>query len=63
MLRNAAAGGLAVEPSVVAGWMQAAGLPATARAQELSLEDWDRLLGAAIFDGWLEEPRRDDPAA
>ncbi len=55
MLRNAAAGGLAVEPSVVAGWMQAAGLPATARAQELSLEDWNRLLGAAISDGWREE--------
>jgi 16S rRNA (adenine1518-N6/adenine1519-N6)-dimethyltransferase len=55
MLRNAAAGGLAVEPSVVASWMQAAGLAATARAQELGLDDWDRLVGAAIADGWRGE--------
>jgi hypothetical protein len=35
--------------------MQAAGLAATARAQELALEDWDRLVGAAIADGWRGE--------
>ncbi len=52
MLRNATAGGLAVEPAVVAGWMRSAGLPASARAQELSLDDWDRLVGAALAGGW-----------
>lgn len=51
-LRNAAAGGLAVKPAVVAEWMRTAGLPATARAQELSLGDWDLLVGAATADGW-----------
>lgn len=63
MMRNAVAAGLAVEPAVVAGWIRTAGLPTTARAQELSLEDWDRFVGAALGTAGGLGVKGDDPAA
>ncbi len=52
MLRNAAAGGLAIEPSRVGKWLLGAGIPETARAQELGLDDWVRLFDQASADEW-----------
>jgi 16S rRNA (adenine1518-N6/adenine1519-N6)-dimethyltransferase len=46
-LRNALAAGLRVAPGQVDVWLERAGLPARARAQELAIEDWERLARAA----------------
>jgi 16S rRNA (adenine1518-N6/adenine1519-N6)-dimethyltransferase len=49
-LRNSLAGGLRVAPALVGGWLARAGLAQNSRAQELSLEEWDRLAGAIESD-------------
>lgn len=46
-LRNALAGGLGLEPRAVAEWLVRAGLSPQSRAQELELEDWERLVRSA----------------
>lgn len=43
-LHNSLSGGLAISKQEVAELLQAANIPSTARAQELSLDDWHRLL-------------------
>jgi 16S rRNA (adenine1518-N6/adenine1519-N6)-dimethyltransferase len=50
-LRNSLARGLDVEPGAVARWLEAAALPPACRAEDLALEDWDRLLRAAEARG------------
>jgi 16S rRNA (adenine1518-N6/adenine1519-N6)-dimethyltransferase len=47
-LRNSLAGGLRIETSAVEELLQKAGIGLTARAQELSLEDWYSLYQAFI---------------
>jgi 16S rRNA (adenine1518-N6/adenine1519-N6)-dimethyltransferase len=42
-LRNSLASGLGVKPTSIEKWLEAASLPASCRAQELSLDDWSRL--------------------
>lgn len=46
MLRNALAGGLQLTPDAVAAILASAGVALTARAQELSLADWNQLYNA-----------------
>ena len=46
-LKNSLAGGLGVSSEVAVGLLEAAGLAPTARAQELSLPEWERLYRAA----------------
>ena len=46
MLRNSLAGGLHLETDQVLGLLKEAKLPDTARAQELSLSDWEKLYRA-----------------
>ncbi len=46
MLRNSLAGGLAIPAQVAVDMIAQAGLKETARAQELSIEDWQRLYQA-----------------
>lgn len=48
MLRNALAGGLRLETSQVEELLQKSGLPANARAQELSLDDWRQIYNNAL---------------
>ena len=48
MLRNALAGGLRLETSQVEELLQKSGLPANARAQELSLDDWRQVYNNAL---------------
>jgi 16S rRNA (adenine1518-N6/adenine1519-N6)-dimethyltransferase len=55
-LVNALASGLDESRSTVAGWLEDAGIPATARAQELTLQDWERL--ASARQGASEGKRR-----
>jgi 16S rRNA (adenine1518-N6/adenine1519-N6)-dimethyltransferase len=43
-LRNSLAGGLGVGTPTVTGWLAAADLPADCRAEDLGLEDWERLV-------------------
>jgi 16S rRNA (adenine1518-N6/adenine1519-N6)-dimethyltransferase len=50
-LRNSLAGGLAVEPTVVTRWLAAASLPVDSRAEDLRLEDWERLVLASRREG------------
>jgi len=50
-LRNSLAGGLAVEPAVVTRWLTAASLPVDSRAEDLRLEDWERLVLASRREG------------
>ena len=45
-LVNALASGLDESRSVVAGWLEVAGIPATARAQELTVQAWEGLARA-----------------
>jgi 16S rRNA (adenine1518-N6/adenine1519-N6)-dimethyltransferase len=52
-LKNALAGGLACTPDEASGLLQTAGLPATARAQELHLTQWQQLYQAALTQGLL----------
>jgi len=47
MLKNSLAGGLRIEAAQAVELVAAAGLSPTARAQELSLEDWERLYSAS----------------
>lgn len=42
-LRNALAGGLGFQPQAVAAWLASSGVSPQSRAQELGLEDWERL--------------------
>ncbi len=48
MLRNSLAGGLQLETNQVEGLLKESGLSATARAQELSLDDWHRLYSSSL---------------
>lgn len=43
MLRNSLAGGLGIETSKVLELLETSGIAPTARAQELSMQDWDNL--------------------
>lgn len=47
-LKNALAGGLAINTATAAELIKSAGLPANARAQELDLTDWQKLYTAAL---------------
>jgi 16S rRNA (adenine1518-N6/adenine1519-N6)-dimethyltransferase len=47
-LKNSLGGGLNLSPDFAAGLLSKAKLPATARAQELSLKDWERLYRIAM---------------
>lgn len=48
MLKNALAGGLAIQTNQAAQVIKAAGVTANVRAQELSMDDWHRLYDAAV---------------
>jgi 16S rRNA (adenine1518-N6/adenine1519-N6)-dimethyltransferase len=50
-LRNSLAAGLAVAPTVVSRWLAAASLPLDSRAEDLRLEDWERLVLASRREG------------
>jgi 16S rRNA (adenine1518-N6/adenine1519-N6)-dimethyltransferase len=52
-LKNSLAGGLNISTELALKLLQDAKLPETARAQELSLEDWKRLYGAVMRRGYL----------
>ena len=47
-LKNALAGGLNTSGEVIDGWLAEAGIGQTARAQELSLADWQRLYTVVV---------------
>jgi 16S rRNA (adenine1518-N6/adenine1519-N6)-dimethyltransferase len=50
-LRNSLASGLKLEPETIRLWLEEAGLPGTARPQELGLEAWSRLARIARSAG------------
>jgi 16S rRNA (adenine1518-N6/adenine1519-N6)-dimethyltransferase len=49
-LRNSLSAGLAVPPQLASQWIEKAGIPPKARAQELRLDDWSRILDAIEGD-------------
>lgn len=51
MLKNSLAGGLQVSPDVVSTWLATASISQTARAQELSLAQWQKIYGQALEKG------------
>lgn len=55
-LRNALAGGLHVPPSVAMEWLEKAGIPPKARAQELGLDAWAQLAQVVIDEVGFAKP-------
>ncbi len=53
-LRNALAAGLGAAPGQAQAWLEAAGVRPQARAQELGLEDWERLARVLVEERVLE---------
>jgi 16S rRNA (adenine1518-N6/adenine1519-N6)-dimethyltransferase len=43
-LRNAIASGLRVSPATAQAWLESAGISPSRRAQDLGIEDWERLV-------------------
>jgi 16S rRNA (adenine1518-N6/adenine1519-N6)-dimethyltransferase len=51
MLRNSLAGGLGIDTEKVEELLSASNIKETSRAQELTMQDWERLYGSAIDAG------------